>query len=229
MPRKSRIRDRRLYDDTRPTVAALRPINTAGQTIEVGSEIDHEITDSAFRRRLWASGRSEYADEFQPVAVDDGSDADDQDGDQGGELTENEQKDLLIAAIKERGGKATRSSKVETLQAKLDGLIEAENTDDDQDDDDPADDDQDGDQDDDSGADQDQDDVETDPVDETTDQVDGDADQDADETETVDGDDTEIPLTDEDAAEDEALNKPAPGSDLAENADAAEDDAADDA
>jgi len=109
MPRKNRIRDRRDYDDKRPIVAALRPINTSDTVIHKGDVIDHKITDEPFRRRLWASGRAEYKDEYQPVDVAAETKAKDK-GDDADEKAE------LIAKIKELGGKATKSMKVETLQ-----------------------------------------------------------------------------------------------------------------
>jgi len=182
MPRKNRIRDRRDYDDKRPIVAALRPIHTNDTVIHKGEVIDHKITEEPFRRRLWASGRAEYKDEYQPVDV----------------APKADEKEDLIAKIKELGGKATKSMRVETLQAKLADLVAAADADG-------------------SGSEDDDTDVEetAEQVDETANNAETGADEvDTAETQTVDE-------TDVGDVED-VLN---PASDLAENADAAQDDA----
>jgi len=104
-------RDRRLYDDSRTTVACLRPINTNGEQIAVGDPIPKDKTDVAFRRRFWSSGRICYIEEYVPVDV-----AEDL-----VQLSDDQKKELLIARIKELNSEAKvdKRKKVDTLEAEL--------------------------------------------------------------------------------------------------------------
>lgn len=126
-------KDPRKFDDTRELTPSIAPIYTGGKNFPVGSTLDKKLTTEDFRRRFWASGRLVYKDEYEPVktaepvtAVSQEGAVEDNSSDPvkgaGEVLLENVvdfRKGLLVDAIKERGGKATKGKKLENLEAQF--------------------------------------------------------------------------------------------------------------